>query len=224
MSKSSAPLVTSQDDEIVFLGSQTHDSSQTPEGKPRRSKHSSKEPVCTKLPDDAFVPEDGKSNSLTSAKKATPLPKDCHQTTKTDRKPSKRETTAKSVDSPSKKGTKAEPSSQSQDKPTSPDPGKRQPPENPQVLSHVDSSREMGNQPKQTTQAQDQPTNTDPEKHQPPKPLVPSHIDSVIICNGYWTTEDTPTTELASDDFAQRQKIDSRGVQRIPRVSVIDLR
>lgn len=233
ISKSSETLNASQTDEVVFLGSQTCDGSQAPKEKPRTSrgpKHSSKRSISTKLPDDASVPKDGKSSPPTSPEDDSPLSENLCKatTTETERtNPSKKETKATSAASPSEKGKslKPKPATQAQDTPIKPDSEIHQPPENLRVTSHVDSPPGKGTKPNPTTQDQDKPKKPDPGIRQPESHGVPSHVDSVIICNGYWTTEDTPTTELASDDnVAQKQKIDSLGVKRISRVSVIDLR
>ncbi|KAI9036299.1 crossover junction endodeoxyribonuclease [Aspergillus affinis] len=57
------------------------------------------------------------------------------------------------------------------------------------------------------------PTSSD-EHH----PATPSHLDSIVVCDGYWTIDTDPESELVSDGKKRGRK------QRFRRVSVLDLR
>lgn len=52
-----------------------------------------------------------------------------------------------------------------------------------------------------------------------------SHLESVIVCGGFWTTEAKSQSELASEETERdsSNNDEKRKKKRIPRVSILDL-
>ncbi|KAH8424163.1 crossover junction endodeoxyribonuclease [Aspergillus melleus] len=70
------------------------------------------------------------------------------------------------------------------------------------------------NEPSSSQQKTTNPISSDGK----PKPATTSHVNSIVTCNGYWTIDTDPESELVSDSKKRGRK------QRFRRVSVLDLR